>query len=229
MDGHASDDNDDMDVDLGGLIAQVQNITTQDHSVLIVEFSNLVGCSEDMCRFFLEANSWNLQAAIVSYFDAGGAQIARVEDTPQMVLVCDVVDGNPTQQSAMCVHTNAMFQKCWRVRNCGAVAWPNDTYLVTQTGASLGANTFDMLTDSVKVPALLPGDSYDVTIVGKAPPMEGEYAMVCRLGSEESGCFFGDELFLFCSVNPAPMIAEPTGNIPPSSLDDMDMMAEHLE
>ena len=113
------------------------------------------------------------------------------------------------------------------MRNCGAVAWPSDTYLVTQTGASLGANTFDMLTDSVRVPALLPGASYDVTIIGQAPPIEGEFAMVCRLGSEELGSFFGDELFLFCSVSSAPVDAQTVEN--PSSLDDMDMMAQHLE
>lgn len=201
-----------MDDGLGSLMQQIQTITTQDHDVLVMEFRNLVGCSDDMCQFFLEANSWNLQAAIVSYYDAGGhSQLLEVEDAPQMNFVADIVDGERTENSALFVHTNTQFVKTWRVHNCGAHTWPEDVYLVTQTGASIGTSTFDMLSEPTKVPDLAPGNTADVSIIGQAPPVPGEYAMVCRLVVERSGVFFGDELFVFCSVDLSPQIKQEMG------------------
>lgn len=90
---------------------------TTDHGTLVDQFSQIIpDCGEGIPQFFLEASNWNLQAAIMSYFDYGGGQqgvSSNVMATmPEAELVDDVTVGDGED-----IPPNVVFQKTWRLRN----------------------------------------------------------------------------------------------------------------
>ncbi|KNC70765.1 hypothetical protein SARC_16706, partial [Sphaeroforma arctica JP610] len=69
--------------------------------------------SGESCRFFLEANNWNLEAAITSYYDSGNVQTYQQQmNPPQMTLVADT-----TADSKECMGKATPFRQSWKVRN----------------------------------------------------------------------------------------------------------------
>ena len=69
----------------------------------------------DSCRFFLEANNWNIQNAIASYYDAGSTEVIEQQrHPPEMQLIGDVTIDNKEY-----IFPNTPFRQSWRLKNAG--------------------------------------------------------------------------------------------------------------
>ncbi len=111
--------------------------------------------------------------------EGGGFNMAFVQDV-------NVPDG--TRFDA-----GTQFDKTWRVRNNGSVAWSQGTQLVYLRGNQLGGP------GAVTVPPTAVNNVIDVTVSLTAPSNNGEYQSYWRL-REPGGQFFGPEVFVIIEV-----------------------------
>ncbi|EDQ88793.1 uncharacterized protein MONBRDRAFT_25871 [Monosiga brevicollis MX1] len=190
------------------LVNMMQSMGTDDPSALVQRFCQLVpGMSQEAATFFLEANSWNLEAAVVSFFDQGGANAvnAAMGPQPSAELVCDVTFGD-----GEAVPPGFVFEKTWRLVNNGPIAWPPSTQLELVQGPRMHQAPV------IHVPALDPGATCDLTVPMKSPQEAGEYAVAYRLCYINGGVqdklnsrltfgissrqYFGDQIWVVITV-----------------------------
>lgn len=174
------------------LLSMFATMGTSDHNTLVEQFQQIVpDAGPEEAQFFLEANNWSLQPAIMSYFDNGGQTFnRRPQCNPQAELVCDVTIAEGEE-----VPPHVRFQKTWRLRNTGAEQWPPSTVLNYCQGDVMHAPQF------VKVPPLLPGEMCDVSVNLVSPPQVGQYASSWRLAHNEGmHTMFGDEIWVLITV-----------------------------
>eukprot|EP00696_Hemimastix_kukwesjijk_P015799 gnl/Hemi2/4041_TR1410_c0_g1_i1.p1 gnl/Hemi2/4041_TR1410_c0_g1~~gnl/Hemi2/4041_TR1410_c0_g1_i1.p1 ORF type:complete len:248 (+),score=70.58 gnl/Hemi2/4041_TR1410_c0_g1_i1:211-954(+) len=171
----------------GDVLRMFSTMQTSDKEALVTQFQSFVPTAgPDTCVFFLEANDWNLHNALSSFFDYGGSA-DRVQITPEVAFISDV----ETDQ----VVPGHTFTKLWRVQNTGSQAWPNSCSLQFCEGARIYAN------DSTRVPALLPGQEYEIGVQIVAPRDYGEYAAMFRLSCNEGfPVLFGEPLWAVVTV-----------------------------
>jgi len=102
------------------------------------------------------------------------------------------------------------FTKTWKVRNSGTCAWSADTELAFVRGAQLGASS------PVKVGALEPGKTIDVSVPMESGDKDGAFTGIWRLRNEDGA--FGDELSVVIKVGAEvvapPPVAPPAGGGP---------------
>lgn len=198
---------DDVDALMGDLMNKISTITTEEPEELLQAFSELTGCDRQLCTFFLEANRWNLQSAIISYFDTGGQTHQEAQEVPSMCLVADISDSSEANAGGpVTVQCNSEFTKTWRLKNNGSSVWPVSFLTQSQT---LHQNTVELLQNLVPVPRIGPGEMCDVTALLNAPLMPGECVGVLRLVTAAASIFFGDEIWVLCNVFANPN--EPVG------------------
>eukprot|EP00049_Salpingoeca_infusionum_P026114 m.23815 g.23815 ORF g.23815 m.23815 type:complete len:200 (-) comp8533_c0_seq2:494-1093(-) len=181
--------------DTDDLLSMFVSLGTTDHSTLVEQFNQIVpGAPEGAAEFFLEANSWSLQNAIVSYFDQG--HMAQARHMPLAELVCDVTFGDGEE-----ITPSTAFRKTWRLRNSGSIPWPVSSRLVPVQGEHMGAP------DYVSLPPLQPGQSMDISVDLVSPPEEGNYYQTWRFSCENPvTMYFGEEIFVVITVGGSGML-----------------------
>lgn len=182
------------------LLSMFTAMGTTDHNQLLQQFLQVIpGAPTEAAQFFLEANSMNLQAAIMCYMDQGGTGMVAqaMVQAPQAKFVGDVTIGE-----GEAVSPDTTFQKTWRLQNVGTEAWPDNTTLNFVQGERLGAHTM------VPVPQIPPGEMADVSVDMVSPAATGSYAGSWRLcvvqGSVPS--YFGDEFWVVITVSETGML-----------------------
>eukprot|EP00055_Hartaetosiga_balthica_P002046 m.139062 g.139062 ORF g.139062 m.139062 type:complete len:197 (+) comp18732_c0_seq1:51-641(+) len=174
------------------LLSMFMSLGTTDHGTLVQQFIQIVGernVSEDTVAFFLEANNWNLQAGISSYYDQG--RIFMPTCNPQAELIDDVTIGEGDE-----VEPGRPFTKTWRLRNIGNEPWPISACLVRVSG------NIEAEEDILPVPDIQPGEEVDAVVRMLAPSEEGSHASSWRLRhSEGVVAYFGDEIWVIIEVS----------------------------
>jgi len=173
------------------LLHMFQSMGTSDREMLAVQFTNIVSCDSDSSLFFLEANNWNLQAAIASYYESGNTELYEAQQhPPEMGLLADLTIDSKDQMGP-----NAPFRQTWRVANTGQTHWPHGTRLVHVSGHLLPGPR------SVEVPPLLPHEATNVTIALRSPSEPGSYASAWRLCcSQGVELYFGELMWIVLHV-----------------------------
>lgn len=182
------------------LMSMFTSMGTTDHNELIQQFMQVVpGAPAEAAQFFLEANSMNLQAAIMCYMDQGGtgAVSQALAPTPEAQFVCDVTIGEGEE-----VSPDTKFQKTWRLRNTGQTAWPPHTILTFLQGEQLNGP------NHIRVPELHPGKEIDLSVHLKSPNAVGIYAGSWRLCWVSNGVpnYFGEEIWVVITVSASGML-----------------------
>lgn len=133
------------------LMERLRSITTSNHEDLIVQFRQTTNAilSDDGCRFFLEMNNWNLNEAILAYYDAE----MPTDKIPQMRFLADVTVGEGEG-----IPPNTRFVKTWRIENSGHERWPNNCLLKFINGDRLQTR------DEIYVGSLLPGEQTNISV-----------------------------------------------------------------
>ncbi|MCO5590762.1 hypothetical protein L7F22_044737 [Adiantum nelumboides] len=113
------------------------------------------------------------------------------------------------------VDVGSTFTKVWRLRNSGALPWPQDTKLVHVGGIMLGSIGFVTL----KLPegGLPFGSELDVSVELKAPERTGQYVANWRLRAP-SGQMFGHSVWVFIEAVPVCNKSQ-TGELEESHID----------
>eukprot|EP00041_Stephanoeca_diplocostata_P009124 m.139075 g.139075 ORF g.139075 m.139075 type:complete len:307 (+) comp17611_c0_seq1:263-1183(+) len=181
------------------LLGMFMSMGTTDHAELVEQFLQVIpGAPRDAAQFFLEANNFNLQAAILTYMDEGGTlAVSQSLSVPMAEFVCDVTIGEGEE-----IPPEAVFTKTWRLRNIGQEPWPQSTVLYFCQGDRMQGP------DYVRVPALPPGAEADVAVDLRAPPTVGSYAGSWRLLHHEGGggAYFGNEIWVIITVSHSGML-----------------------
>eukprot|EP01125_Pyxidicula_operculata_P003120 TRINITY_DN1336_c0_g1_i1.p1 TRINITY_DN1336_c0_g1~~TRINITY_DN1336_c0_g1_i1.p1 ORF type:complete len:133 (-),score=8.54 TRINITY_DN1336_c0_g1_i1:56-454(-) len=117
------------------LLLMFSRLGTTDHDTLIKQFQTIVsGCDPEVCKFFLEANSWTLQNAIASFFELQGDQAKRqqkiMNQRPSMAFLLEE-KGNE-------FYPNARFSRLCRLSNNGPEQWPQGCMLEHNSGEQMG-------------------------------------------------------------------------------------------
>jgi len=182
------------------LLAGFMSMGTTDRGTLVQQFiAVLNGAPPEAAQFFLEANNFNLQAAIASYLDQGGtsAMTHAMSQTPLAEFQGDVTIGEGEE-----IPPGATFVKTWRVRNIGDTQWPEETSLNFMQGERLGGPTH------IQVPALVPGAVTDLSVKLISPSEVGMFAASWRLGYVMNGVpsYFGEEIWVVITVSEGGML-----------------------
>ncbi|VDO34382.1 unnamed protein product [Onchocerca flexuosa] len=190
----------DIDGDVNGSLSQALScMATSDRDVLIKQFQQVLGdshtLSAEACAFFLDMNSWNLQAALGAYYDYGSANGTGspppeyVTQLPSMQFVQDVTIGEGES-----VPPSTRFTKTWRVRNSGNEWWPNGCFLCYMEG--------DKLSDTTRswIQPLAPGKEINVSIEMVSPAERGIYQSRWQLNTS-SGIPFGESIWCIIAVD----------------------------
>lgn len=145
-DHHSSTTNLDED-----LMERLRSITTSNREDLITQFRQTTNAmlTDDGCRFFLEMNNWNLNEAILAYYDAE----MPTDKIPQMRFLADVTVGE-----GEAIPPNTHFIKTWRIENSGHERWPNNCLLKFINGDRLQTR------DEIFVGSLLPGEQTNISV-----------------------------------------------------------------
>eukprot|EP01134_Creolimax_fragrantissima_P003988 CFRG3988T1 len=168
-----------------------QNLGTQDHDALVQHFMAVVDSNNPgSCKFFLEANNWNLEAAIASYYDSGNAQTYHQQmNPPEMTMISDT-----TLDSKEAMGLATPFRQSWKVKNSGKTQWSSSVVLVFIQGFRFSGPHY------ITVPALMPGQECDLVMPLISPNQAGSFAAAYRLCSrEQMELFFGEPMW--CVVN----------------------------
>lgn len=182
------------------LLSMFTSMGTTDHTQLLQQFLQVIpGAPTEAAQFFLEANSMNLQAAIMCYMDQGGTGMVAqaMVQPPQVRFVGDVTIGE-----GEAVSPDTKFQKTWRLQNVGHEAWPENTTLNFVQGEQLGHTT------AVRVPQIPPGEMADVSVDMQSPAATGSYAGSWRLCVVQGAVpsYFGDEFWVVITVSETGML-----------------------
>ena len=98
-------------------------------------FQSVCGFDEEQALFYLEANSWNVDLAVSSFF-------ANQQAAPVVIeyhLAAMATDHNQTQT----VEGGEVFSKSWKLANTGTRAWPTGCYVSLHTGDPHGAQPIE--------------------------------------------------------------------------------------
>eukprot|EP00039_Didymoeca_costata_P000118 m.44181 g.44181 ORF g.44181 m.44181 type:complete len:273 (+) comp10064_c0_seq1:246-1064(+) len=171
------------------LLSSFMAMGTTDKDTLVQQFTTVIpSCDVHAAEFFLEANNWNLAAAVGSYMDQGGSfGIFQTEQLPRAEFICDVTIGEGEE-----IPPGAEFTKTWRLRNTGDIPWPHGSVLVYIQGDRMGGPEF------VSVESLAPGQVSDISVQLRAPRKVGTYAASWRLRDERS--YFSEEIWIVITV-----------------------------
>ncbi|VDN19409.1 unnamed protein product [Gongylonema pulchrum] len=180
----------DIDGDVNGSLSQALScMATDDRDVIVKQFQQIIGDSHyappEACAFFLDMNSWNLQAAVGAYYDYGSMNgiglppPEYVTRLPSMQFVQDITIGEGES-----VPPSTRFTKTWRLRNSGKESWPIGCFLSYMEGEKLSDST------RMAVEPLAPGWEIDISIEMVSPAEKGIYQSRWQLNTE-SGIPFG--------------------------------------
>ncbi len=109
-------------------------------------------------------------SGVVAATTSPDAGTAEAETPLQAAFVTDVTVPDYSQKEK-----GEQFTKTWRLKNSGDRAWPEETVLVFSGGDKMGAP------DQVKVGAVEPGATVDISVDMVAPDQDGTYKGVWRL------------------------------------------------
>jgi len=168
---------------------------TTDRGELVQQFQAIVpGVDDAICQFFLEANNWTLQNALVSFFEeSGGADVAKqikLLSTPKPHM------GFLLKDEPHSVPCNQQFIKLLHIHNTGPTPWPATVTLEHVNGDKFGAPS------SIRVGSLQPNQGIDIPLELYSPSNPGEYAgswMCCTNGGDVS-IMFGEPIWIVVRV-----------------------------
>ena len=173
------------------LLSMFSNITTDDHSALVNQFAQIMGIEADAATFFLEASSWNVEAAVNSYLQAGGGQgrgllLAAPVEAPQAEFIGDTASTQGVQ-----FQPGQPIDMVWGFRNTGNAAWPQDTHLKFIEGTIMdGPDGWPILCEA--------GEEVSAQVQLRAPAEPGEYMgswrLICNHG------YVGEPVWLMITV-----------------------------
>jgi len=168
------------------LMERLRSITTSNHEDLIAQFRSTTNAmlTDEGCAFFLEMNNWNLNEAILAYYDAE----MPTDKLPQMRFIADVTVGE-----GEAIPPNTRFVKTWRVENSGAERWPSNCSLRFVNGDRLQDR------DEIYVGSLLPGEQANISVDITSPSGSRIVRSQWRLFTS-TGVPFGDPIWLIASV-----------------------------
>ncbi|CAF1156708.1 unnamed protein product [Didymodactylos carnosus] len=163
-----------------------RSFTTDDREHLINQFRALTNAqlTNEGIGFFLDMNNWNLNAAIVAYYDFEQPS----DKFPMMKFVADVTVGE-----GEAVPPSTRFTKTWRIENSGSEPWPSSCVLKFVNGDRLQER------DETYVGLLAPNQQTNVSIDMTSPVIPGIYKSQWRLFTP-AGVPFGDPIWLIASV-----------------------------
>eukprot|EP01128_Nolandella_sp_AFSM9_P005255 TRINITY_DN2512_c1_g3_i1.p1 TRINITY_DN2512_c1_g3~~TRINITY_DN2512_c1_g3_i1.p1 ORF type:complete len:258 (+),score=68.46 TRINITY_DN2512_c1_g3_i1:111-776(+) len=187
------------DSDIESLLQGFMAMGTTDHGTLVEQFRTIIpSCEVQVAQFFLDANNWSLQEAIISFFDNQGSDIAAQlkvlnRPKPQMAFIMKEEKEVPLQP-------RGTFQRFWKFKNTGEAPWPKGSKLIHTDGETFGAHRV------VEVPSLPPGQIVDFKMQFTAPDRQGDYYGTWQLQTESGGVvqMFGDPLWVMISVRGNP-------------------------
>lgn len=165
------------------LMERLRSITTSNREDLIAQFRSTTNAvlTDEGCAFFLEMSNWNLNEAILAYYDAE----MPTDKVPQMRFIADVTVGE-----GEAVPPNTRFVKTWRVENCGQEQWPNNCSLRFVNGDRLQDR------DEIYVGSLVPGEQTNISVDIVSPSMSKIIRSQWRLFTP-AGVPFGGENMSF--------------------------------
>ncbi|CAF4329831.1 unnamed protein product [Rotaria socialis] len=133
------------------LMERLRSITTSNREDLIAQFRATTNAmlTDEGCRFFLEMSNWNLNEAILAYYDAE----MPTDKLPQMRFIADVTVGE-----GEAIPPSTRFVKTWRIENSGSERWPNSCSLRFVNGDRLQDR------DEIYVSALSPGEQTNISV-----------------------------------------------------------------
>lgn len=165
------------------LMERLRSITTSNREDLITQFRLTTNAmlSDEGCRFFLEMNNWNLNEAILAYYDAE----MPTDKIPQMRFLADVTVGE-----GEAIPPSTRFVKTWRIENSGHERWPNHCSLRFVNGDRLQDR------DEVFVRSLLPGEQTNISVDVTSPATPKIIRSQWRLFTPNGAPFGGKEEFI---------------------------------
>ncbi|CAF2526385.1 unnamed protein product [Rotaria sp. Silwood2] len=168
------------------LMERLRSITTCNREDLIAQFRSTTNAmlTDEGCGFFLEMSNWNLNEAILAYYDAE----MPTDKIPQMRFIADVTVGE-----GEAIPPNTRFIKTWRVENSGTERWPNNCSLRFVNGDRLQDR------DEIYVSSLAPGEQTNISVNITSPNVSRIIRSQWRLFTS-AGVPFGDPIWLIASV-----------------------------
>ncbi|UJR09112.1 hypothetical protein I4U23_013359 [Adineta vaga] len=168
------------------LMGRLRSITTNNREDLIAQFRSTTNAmlTNEGCTFFLELSNWNLNEAILAYYDAE----MPTDKIPQMKFIADVTIGD-----GEAIPPNTKFIKTWRVENSGTERWPSGCSLRFVNGDRFHER------DEVYVGSLSPGEQTNISAHITSPNGTRIIRSQWRLFTS-AGVPFGDPIWLVASV-----------------------------
>ncbi|CAF0947835.1 unnamed protein product [Rotaria sordida] len=168
------------------LMERLRSITTCNREDLIAQFRSTTNAmlTDEGCAFFLEMSNWNLNEAILAYYDAE----MPTDKIPQMRFVADVTVGE-----GEAIPPNTRFVKTWRVENSGNEPWPSNCSLRFVNGDRLQDR------DEIYVGSLAPAEQANISVDITSPAVSKIIRSQWRLFTS-AGVPFGDPIWLIASV-----------------------------
>lgn len=168
------------------LMERLRSITTSNHEDLIAQFRTTTNAvlTDEGCIFFLEMNNWNLNEAILAYYDAE----MPTDKVPQVRFIADVTVGE-----GEAIPPSTRFIKTWRVENSGQEAWPRNCSLRFVNGDRLQDR------DEIYVGSLRPNEQINISAEITSPAIPRIIKSQWRLFTS-AGVPFGDPIWLIASV-----------------------------
>ncbi|CAF0909235.1 unnamed protein product [Adineta ricciae] len=168
------------------LMGRLRSITTNNREDLIAQFRATTNAmlTDEGCTFFLELSNWNLNEAILAYYDAE----MPTDKIPQMRFVGDITIGD-----GEAIPPNTKFVKTWRVENSGTERWPSNCSLRFVNGDRFQER------DEVYVSSLAPGEQTNISVHITSPSGSRIIRSQWRLFTA-AGVPFGDPIWVVASV-----------------------------
>lgn len=173
------------------LLQMFQSMGTNDRDSLIKRFQSIVNNQDyNSSKFFLEANNWNLETAVSSYFESGNIQTyAQQRNPPDMDLLKDNTIHN---KEAML--PGSTFRQSWILKNSGDQLWPATSCLVPVGNRMEGSMP-------IELPLLPPQEQCEAGIILRVPNQVGtfvyQWRMYCNEGLE---LYFGEQIYVVINV-----------------------------
>ncbi|XP_053678724.1 protein ILRUN [Anopheles nili] len=167
-------------------LTQFSSMVTTDKEELINQFQTIgENVNLTTATFFLDMSNWNLQAAVGCYFDFMGQN-----RHPSMRLVNDITVGRGEK-----ITPNTAIKLTWLLQNNGDIAWPSGTYVSVQRNENTTRQNAPLSYEDLKfyVPAVLPNDTFPVSVQLVSPPVEGPFETVWSIFTP-GGNSFGENI-----------------------------------
>jgi hypothetical protein len=160
------------------LMERLRSITTSNREDLIAQFRSTTNAmlTDEGCAFFLEMSNWNLNEAILAYYDAE----MPTDKIPQMRFIADVTVGE-----GEAIPPNTRFVKTWRVENSGNEPWPSNCSLRFVNGDRLQDR------DEIYVGSLAPNEQINISVDITSPAISKIIKSQWRLFTSAGAPFGG--------------------------------------